>query len=88
MYQSNAERDQLHHENDQLRKLIRIKSVIELTGLSKSYIYALANKGLFPQSIQLVPGGTSVAWVKSEVLAWIDSRIQSRDAENLAYVNQ
>jgi prophage regulatory protein len=88
MYQSNAERAQLHNENDQLRKLIRIKSVIELTGLSKSYIYALANKGLFPRSIQLVPGGTSVAWVKSEVLAWIDSRIQSRDAENLAYVNQ
>jgi prophage regulatory protein len=88
MYQSNAERDQLHHENDQLRKLIRIKSVIALTGLSKSYIYDLSNRGLFPKSIQLVPGGTSVAWVKSEVIAWIDSRIQSRDAENLAYVNQ
>jgi prophage regulatory protein len=88
MYQSNAERDQLHHENDQLRKLIRIKSVIGLTGLSKSYIYDLSNRGLFPKSIQLVPGGTSVAWVKSEVIAWIDSRIQSRDAENLAYVNQ
>jgi prophage regulatory protein len=88
MYQLNAERNQLHHENDQLRKLIRIKSVIALTGLSKSYIYDLSNRGLFPKSIQLVPGGTSVAWVKSEVIAWIDSRIQSRDAENLAYVNQ
>jgi prophage regulatory protein len=88
MYQSNAERDQLHHENDQLRKLIRIKSVIALTGLSKSYIYDLSNRALFPKSVQLVPGGTSVAWVKSEVIAWIDSRIQSRDAENLAYVNQ
>jgi prophage regulatory protein len=88
MYQSNAERDQLHHENDQLRKLIRIKSVIALTGLSKSYIYDLSNRGLFPKSIQLVPGGTSVAWVKSEVIAWIDSRIQSRDSENLAQINQ
>jgi prophage regulatory protein len=88
MYQLNAERNQLHHENDQLRKLIRIKSVIALTGLSKSYIYDLSNRGLFPKSIQLVPGGTSVAWVKSEVIAWIDSRIHSRDAENLTYVNQ
>ena len=88
MYQSNSECDQLHQENDQIRKLIRIRSVTNLTGLSKSYIYELCKKGLFPKSIQLVPGGTSVAWVRSEVLAWIDSRIQSRDAEDLAHVNQ
>ena len=88
MYQSNSECDQLYQENDQIRKLIRIRSVTNLTGLSKSYIYELCKKGLFPKSIQLVPGGTSVAWVRSEVLAWIDSRIQSRDAEDLAHVNQ
>jgi len=79
MYQSNPERDQLHKENDQFRKLIRIKSVINLTGLSKSYIYDLCKKGLFPKSIQLVPGGTSVAWVAEEVQGWIDSRIKARD---------
>jgi prophage regulatory protein len=56
--------------------------------LSKSYIYDLSNKGIFPKSIQLVPGGTSVAWIESEIQNWIDSRIQSRDAENLTYVNQ
>ena len=61
-------------------KLIRIKSVTSLTGLSKSYIYDLANKGLFPSSIQLVPGGTSVAWVRQEVLDYIDSRISERDS--------
>jgi prophage regulatory protein len=69
-------------------KLVRIKTVVELTGLSKSYIYDLSNKGIFPKSIQLVPGGTSVAWIESEIQNWIDSRIQSRDAENLTYVNQ
>jgi prophage regulatory protein len=62
------------------KKLIRINSVIELTGISKSYIYDLANKGLFPNSIQLVPGGTSVAWLKSEILDWIDSRVSERDS--------
>ena len=62
-------------------KLIRIRSVIELTGLSKSYIYSLAEKGFFPKSIQLVPGGTSVAWVESEIKEWIDSRIQERNVE-------
>ena len=79
MFQSNSECDQLHQENDQIRKLIRIRSVTNLTGISKSYIYALANKGLFPKSIQLAPGGTSVAWVEGEVKEWIEQRIQSRD---------
>ena len=63
----------------ELRRLIRIKAVVTLTGLSKSYIYDLRNKGLFPQSIQLVPSGSSVAWVEQEVLDWIDSRIKERD---------
>ena len=79
MYKPNSECDQLHQENDQIRKLIRIKSVVDLTGLSKSYIYELCKKGLFPRSIQLVPGGTSVAWVESEIQGWIESRIQERD---------
>jgi len=61
------------------RNLIRIKEVAKLTALSRSYIYALRKQSLFPKSIQLVPGGTSVAWVESEVLEWIDSRIADRD---------
>ena len=73
------ERDLLNKKTDQTRKLIRIKSVTRLTGLSKSYIYALCNKNLFPKSIHLVPGGSSVAWVEAEVLSWIESRIQARD---------
>ncbi len=79
MFNSNTEHDQLDQENDQPRKLIRIKSVIRLTGISKSYIYALSEKGLFPKSLQLVPGGTSVAWVESEIVEWIEQRIQSRN---------
>ena len=65
----------------ELKRLIRIKAVVTLTGLSKSYIYELRNKGLFPKSIQLVAGGSSVAWVEQEVLDWIESRIQDRDSE-------
>jgi prophage regulatory protein len=81
MHQSIKETDQLYKETDHIRKLIRIKSVINLTGLSKSYIYDLCKKDLFPKSIQLVPGGTSVAWVESEIKEWIDSRIQERNQE-------
>jgi prophage regulatory protein len=79
MHNSNIEHDQFNQINNQYRKLIRIKSVIDLTGLSKSYIYDLSNRALFPKSVQLVPGGTSVAWVQSEILQWIDSRINDRN---------
>jgi len=77
------ENDQLNNEADQNRKLIRINAVTNLTGLSKSHIYSLCHKGLFPKSLRIVPGGTSVAWVKSEVLAWIDSRIDARENEEV-----
>ena len=66
-------------ETNQTPKLIRIKSVIELTGISKSYIYDLSNRGLFPKSVQLIPGGISVAWLESEIQKWIESRVQERD---------
>jgi prophage regulatory protein len=79
MYQSKNQRKQCAQANDQPQKLIRIKSVVSLTGLSKSYIYDLCKKGLFPESVHLVPGGTSVAWVADEVQNWIESRIQERD---------
>ena len=60
-------------------RFIRIREVIRLTGISKSYIYQLCNDNQFPKSIQLVPGGKSVAWLESEVMDWIDSRVIARD---------
>ncbi|QFY91120.1 AlpA family transcriptional regulator [Magnetovirga frankeli] len=60
-------------------RLLRIGRVSDLTGISKSYIYHLCNQGLFPKPVPLVPGGSSVAWLESEVLAWIDQRVQARD---------
>jgi len=64
-------------------RLLRIREVIELTRLSRSYIYALSapTDGRFPKSISLVPGGNSRAWVESEVQEWIDERIAVRDQE-------
>lgn len=62
-------------------RLLRAKQVIELTAISRSYLYQLVSQGQFPKSIQLVPGGSSVAWVEQEVLDWVDSRIQARDSE-------
>ena len=58
---------------------MRISDVTKITGISRSYLYQLSKEGLFPKSVNLVPGGTSVAWVASEVQNWIDSRIAERD---------
>jgi len=79
MNPSKSKHEQHAQENNRIPKLIRVKSVIDLTGLSKSYIYDLSNRGLFPKTIQLVPGGTSVAWLESEIQEWIESRILQRD---------
>jgi len=65
--------------NTVFNQLIRIPAVMEITGLSKSYIYQLQDKGLFPKSVQIVPNGKAKAWVLSEINEWINLRIQQRD---------
>jgi len=62
------------------KRLIRIKKVVEMTGLSRSYVYELQAAGLFPQSVLLVPGGVARAWVYSEVQDWIQERIDAERA--------
>jgi len=64
-------------------KLLRIKQVQVRTGLSKSYIYQLCSQNKFPRSIQLVAGGSSVAWVESEINDFIESRIKARDDQGV-----
>ena len=60
---------------------LRINQVITTTGLCRSYIYQLSKSGLFPKAVSLVPGGSSVAWVASEVDAWVNERITERNKE-------
>lgn len=58
-------------------KLIRIKEVLSRTGLGRSTVYKYMNLGLFPQQVKL--NTRAVAWVESEVEAWIQDRIELRD---------
>lgn len=60
-------------------KLIRIKEVMERTGLGRSTVYKYMNLGLFPKSVNLT--SRAVAWVESEVDAWIQNSIECRDTE-------
>lgn len=58
--------------------IIRLPSVIKLTGLSRSAIYDMIAKGDFPKQIKLTT--RSSGWLQSEVDQWINDRIAERDA--------
>lgn len=63
-------------------RLIRMKEVIQKTGLSKSSIYDLIARNQLPKPVRLSPaGGRSVAFVESEIDTWIAERIAARHAE-------
>ncbi len=55
--------------------LLRLPTVINRTGLSKSSVYQSAKNGQFPKPIRLGP--RAVGWVESEIADWIDQRIQA-----------
>jgi len=59
--------------SDQRRKklLIKIKTVIELTGLSRATVYRKMEDGTFPKSVKL--STRAIAWHKSDIEAWIES---------------
>jgi len=57
------------------KKIIRIKATKDLTGLSRSTIYAMQKEGMFPHSISL--GLRAVGWLESDIEAWIDTRISA-----------
>lgn len=57
-------------------RVIKLKDVINTTGLSRSSIYAYMAKGEFPKPIQLGP--RAVAWIEEEVHSWLQVRIDAR----------
>ena len=60
-------------------RIMRLKEVIEKTGLSRSTIYNLISQGKFPKQIDL--GARSVGWVDTEIEEWLLSKIELRDSE-------
>jgi len=53
-------------------KLLRIKQVIDVTGLSRMTLWRLEKAGRFPTRRRL--GDHSVAWLESDIERWIESR--------------
>ena len=59
-------------------RIMRIREVIECTGLGSSSIYNFIAEGAFPKPIPL--GARAVGWLESEVNDWINRKIEDRDA--------
>jgi len=53
-------------------KFLRIRQVIERTGLSRPSIYAMIKMGAFPASIALE--ARAVGWLESEIDKWMEAR--------------
>jgi prophage regulatory protein len=59
-----------------MSKLLRLAAVKELTGLSRSSIYAHPD---FPRPVKIGAGGRAVAWVENEICEWVKARIDQRE---------
>jgi len=60
-------------DGTEMQRLLRLAAVREVTGLSRSSIYADPE---FPKPVRIGP--RAVAWVEDEVRIWIDERIAAR----------
>lgn len=63
-------------------RIIRLKDVIDSTGLGRSTVYKYISEGTFPRPVSL--GDRCVGWVEGEVRDWILARIKERDLAEIA----
>jgi len=62
-------------------RLIKLKNVMDLTGLGRSTVYKHIASGDFPKPVPL--GTRAVAWVEDEVQEWILDKIEQRDTDSV-----
>lgn len=63
------------------KQLIDKKELTKLVKYSPQHIARLEKAGHFPKRIRL--GQNRVAWMLTEVEAWIDDRLAKRDSRNV-----
>jgi len=54
-------------------EILKLPTVIQRTGLSRSTIYALIAQGRFPKPINI--SERSVGWVAAEIEQWLEERM-------------
>ena len=64
-------------KNKNLMRFLRLPEVIQISGYRRTSIYEMIKAGNFPAPVHLGP--RAVAWLESEVEAWMQERIDARD---------
>lgn len=59
---------------NEVRKFLRLPSVIELVGIQRTAIYDRIKKGTFPEPISLGP--RAVVWDSTAIAAWQEKIIE------------
>jgi len=54
-------------------RLLRLRDVLAIVGMSRAHVYNLIKQGIFPRPIAL--GSNCARWVQSEVQAWVSDSI-------------
>ena len=57
-------------------RLLRLRDVQKHVPLGRTTIYGKIARGEFPRPVSL--GGNAVAWVQSEIQAWIQARVNEK----------
>jgi prophage regulatory protein len=69
-----------HATSEMLDRILRLRAVLERTGLSRSTMYRKMQNGSFPRNIQI--SDRCIGWRQSAVDAWISSPMcYSADAD-------
>lgn len=66
--------------------ILRLRDVVSRTGLSRSTIWRLERRNLFPRRIQL--SENAVGWPETDVASWLAKRPRGLPAQSRAIVRR
>lgn len=64
-----------------MNRILRQKEVSIITGISRTSIWRLEKKGLFPKRRDL--GAKCVGWLEEDIKSWLETRPPSRNIEKI-----
>lgn len=66
----------MEQKTENRQRIIRKPELLNMVGLSDPTIWRMERDGSFPKRLRL--GGNSCGWLESEVLHWVQSRMEAR----------
>lgn len=67
----------LNNSNKYTNRILRLKDVTAISGMSPATIYRKEKAGLFPLRVSL--GGGTVGWIETEINQWFEELISARN---------